>query len=172
MYSFIAVDPDVRLRLENAVGGLLLRPEAVDTMGQVRTTTVPLETMKRVRSIAVRIVSHLLQRLDVNAIVGTGRVRGFDEKRPAHTPDIHTLMISVDDNYHPSRHERVAFFGHYEESTRLTLEELRTRAAFTHSPPVCPDCGGIMRKEDDVDPDGIMFVSWRCDCLWTPTEEG
>jgi hypothetical protein len=55
---------------------------------------------------------------------------------------------------------------------RPTLVELRARVALAQAPPVCPDCGGIMHKEDDVDPEGIWFVSWRCDCLWTPTEGG
>lgn len=55
---------------------------------------------------------------------------------------------------------------------RPTLEELRARVALAQAPPVCPDCGGIMHKEDDVDPKGIWFVSWRCDCLWTPSKGG
>jgi len=134
--------------------------------------TTPIETMARVHHVAARIVSCLLQRLDVNAIVGTGTVRGSEEGRPWDTPDIHTLVIRVDDDYLPAKDETIAFFGVAKEIARPTLEELRARVALAHPPPVCPDCGGIMHKEDDVDPEGIWFVSWRCDCLWTPTEGG
>lgn len=105
-------------------------------------------------------------------IIGTGTVRGFDEGRPWDTPDIHVLVIRVDDDYLPAKDERIAFFAAADKNGRPTLEELRARVALMQAPPVCPDCGGIMHKEDDVDPEGIWFVSWRCDCLWTPSEGG
>ena len=134
----LSVDRDALRKLDWLTADLLMQ-------------TSPLETMARVHRVASRIVLCLLSRLNVGSIVGMGTMCGFEDSRAWDPPNKRTIVIVLDDDYQPSPHERVGFFGIAKEITRSTREKIRTKIDTEELIPVCPNCGKTIGVEvEDV----------------------